>query len=221
MARRRAGRRSAATGGRRGKSAGVGVEFMPQSVAERGACLSRRRGSANLSSMNSARLCLLLLLALLLPLRGALAQVPTCAGGHGAEAAHTSTGQARASLARDRVAGSPGSQPTCWAYLQGHAQGHSNAHPPVHSHGHAPSPDTDLNGLATAGFAAEPGSLHDAKAQGQCSACASCCAGGPAASPLATVLLVQAPAGPVRFPSSASPVASVVLDGLERPPRKF
>lgn len=174
--------------------------------------------------MRLARFCLLLLLALVLPLRGALAQAQPCSAGHTlAMAAATqprSAGPA-APLASEAVPADAGAGYSdhhlhSGKNTQGEA-GHAPGHSPAHAHAHGPA-DAEV-AVATADTSQDP--LHDSSSQvhGQCSACASCCLGAPLAHAGVKALPVLPPAGTVKFSAESAPVASVVLAGLERPPR--
>lgn len=149
-------------------------------------------GSDNLAFVKTARLWLLIVLAVLLPLRGALAQALPCAGGHGGHPVHAMQGHAH---------GPHQAPPTGQALPHELAEGHAH-----HAAGSTACP----------GAGHGPG--HAAGDPAQCSACATCCIGAPIASTVASLLPVLPPAT-LTFSFGSAPVPRGVPDRLDRPPR--
>ncbi|WP_395699362.1 hypothetical protein [Aquabacterium sp.] len=142
--------------------------------------------------MKTARLWLLVLLALLLPLRGALAAAMLCpvaavdlqpVGLQGPEHRHTDHHPAQ--HAKDAASVSV-------------QAGHSHDHP--HDQHHDQHHD------------------HGSGGAGKCNTCSAFCSVTPLPTPDA-VWPVPAAASPIRFPDLAAPLAGFVPAGLERPPR--
>jgi hypothetical protein len=164
--------------------------------------------------VKTLRVCLLLLLALVLPLRGALAQALPCSAGHAMA-----------------VEGAPAAAPDAVAVADhGHHHGHAGAHAVAKPQAKATAfpaavqareAATALHGSQAAEGPGDPSPLTSGQPHGQCSACASCCLGAPLADARVTALPALPADGAMKFPGEALPVASVVLDGLERPPRSL
>lgn len=180
-------------------------------------------GSVNLSRVKALRFWLLILLALVLPMRGALAQALPCAG---------HDGTARSPVMQGLVPATGGAQEP-HTHHPSHHPSHRHAHSaaqdqdPTHWQGHGPAEQADVSS-AMAHADAQPdapvASSHAAShaahhADGKCSACASCCIGTPVAGTATQALPLLPATGLLKSPSGSSPLASVVLGGLERPPR--
>lgn len=144
--------------------------------------------------MKLLRICLLVLLAVLLPVRGAMATAMLCApagmGQHG----------------EMRVAGAE------------HA--HQHAEPKAHegaAHSHAGQDIGD-------GVEHDHGSSalhgHDSSSQDRCSLCSACCASPPLLSTPAGIVEPTA-LGAVSFPTFSAPAPTFLSDGQERPPRSI
>lgn len=157
--------------------------------------------------MKAFRFWLLILLALLLPLRGALAHSLPCAGGSAVHAHPASAPVSHSDGLHQALAPDAGLDAARQADL-----GAQEAPARASTEG-AGAHTSDVHAQATS---QAPSHTH---AQGQCSACASCCASTPLAS-LGSLALPTPPApGLQKFPAWTSPVPGIVLDGLERPPR--
>lgn len=142
--------------------------------------------------MKPFRLVVLLLVALLLPIRGTVAATMVCAemGGTGrlvASAAHAHQGLHRAGAET----------------AKGQHDDHAQAHAEHHAHG-------DQQGAADG---ATDGATGDT-----CHLCASGCGLAALLTAFPAPLLAP-PAAPTRFPSVAVPPLDFQLDGQDRPPR--
>jgi hypothetical protein len=151
------------------------------------------------------RLWLLVLLAVLLPVRGALAATMPCGpasmGGHGglqgvSGHGHPAGGRGHAAEAHHR------------------AEGHAHHH---HHHGQHQG-QTQHQVQSHAADPGQHGTQHDPSGQDRCSLCAACCAG--ASLPSAPLGVDEPPAtASVPFPGFSAPSPTFQSDGLERPPR--
>ena len=142
-------------------------------------------------TLNTFRICFLLLLALLLPVRGAVAAAMLCPAGPAGMQHEMTRGEAARHDAMD------------------HADRH--AHPAAHGgqameHGHAAINHDD-------GHAG-----HDHTTSESCNACSSLCSLTPQVTSLPPVFSPLDPAG-VKFSEPSAPAPSFLSDGQERPPR--
>lgn len=154
--------------------------------------------------VKTLRLCLLLLLAALLPIRGAVAAAMLCPpGGHGMVAQ-----QPRGSTA--------GPSPADQAGMPHAAMAHAASAP----HHHAAGPAAAAHTLATASapIPAPPPVDHAHGAGDTCHLCAAFCSLTPLLSDLPRLPEPQAGAS-VRFPAFSAPAPRFQSGGPERPPR--
>ena len=169
---------------------------------------ARSGASVSLSAVTLIRLWLLLLLAVLLPFRGALAAAMPCmsAGGGG-------HGMAQMMGAHAQPGNGHGHGHDHGDY-QGRHQGHAQAHGPVHGGGaHAQGVE------ASHPTAHDPASAHhDPSAPDKCSACSACCA-SPSLPSAPMGIDEPAVLAAVSFPAFSAPEPSFQSDGPERPPR--
>lgn len=158
--------------------------------------------SVSLPAVKLLRLCLLVLLAVLLPVRGAMAAAMPCAnagqGSHGmphATVAHPA-GHGHGAEARAAGAGHA-DQATLHAPAHHGSADHASAHHDAADHDAAP---------------------HDPGHQDRCSVCSACCASPSLPS---TPLGIRAPTAwmSVPFPAFSAPAPSFQSGGPERPPR--
>lgn len=152
---------------------------------------------ANLASVKTVRICFLLLLAVLLPIRGAMAAAMLCpVAASGTQAEVAMIGQMAGHAAVDDA--------MAHARSGGHDHASSAAHASGHGHAHGLSGDS------------QP--AHDHAAPDACNACSAYCSLTPLLSDLPTLAEPPGPAA-VRFADFSAPPPSFVSDGQERPPR--
>lgn len=153
---------------------------------------------ANLLSVKTIRICLLLLLAVLLPVRGAVAAAMLCpVGGTGTQSevrVDLAASGDRDDAAARHEAGHRHAVDAPGASHEAH-DGH-DAHDPGH-HPDDPSDHAD-----------------------KCNLCAAFCSVTSMPSGTSIVLLSQVDSA-LRFPAVSAPSPSFVSDGLERPPRSI
>lgn len=153
---------------------------------------SAQRGSVSLPAVKLLRLCLLVLLAVLLPARGAMAAAMVCA-----PAGMAGHGMPQALHAPPVVPGHAATQ----AHV--HAE-HGHGEPGHADHGHAdPAPGNPP---------------HDPAPHDLCSACSACCT-SPSLPSAAVGIGEPAALASVPFPRFSAPAPSFHSDGQERPPR--
>jgi hypothetical protein len=141
--------------------------------------------------VKSWRICLLLLLAVLLPVRGAVAAAMLCpVAGSGAQLELAMVGQSAGHAAMDA------------AMSHDHTGGHD------HASGHGHAADTSADGQAG----------HDRAASEACNACSAYCSLTPLVSSLPTLAEPLDPTA-VKFSDFSAPPPSFVSGGQERPPR--
>ena len=146
--------------------------------------------------MKTVRVLLLVVLAMLLPLRGALAEVVHCVG-----MPETTSAVATES--------EPGTMP--------------EAEPVHHDHGHdhhAPAGEPELGMSADVGTAATAAHDHFSGSFDKCHLCTASCASTPFISAPPTVAEPM-PVAAARYPSLTAPVPSHPSEGQERPPRSL
>ena len=142
--------------------------------------------------MKTWRICLLLLLAVLLPVRGAVAAAMLCSvAGPGAQMELPMVGQPASHAAMDS------------ALSPHHSGGHDHAAGHDHAHGDASS-DSEYG--------------HDHAASEGCNTCSAYCSLTRLLSNLST-LAEPLDASAVKFSDLSAPPPSFVSDGQERPPR--
>lgn len=148
--------------------------------------------------MKTVRVLLLVVLAMLLPLRGALAEVAHCVG-------MPDTASTAAALASPEARSVPDAD-------AGHE--HENEH--EHHGDHPAQPDAVM--VADAGTAAPAAHDHVAGSVDKCHLCTASCASTPFMSAPPTVAEPMPVAG-ARYPSLTAPAPSHPSEGQERPPR--
>ena len=163
---------------------------------------ARSGASVSLSAVTLIRLWLLLLLAVLLPFRGALAAAMPCMsageGGHGMAQMMGAHAQPENGHGHD--------------HGNDHHRGHDQGHGQVHGAGpHVPD-------AADAQHVGHASAHHDPSAPDQCSACSACCA-SPSLPSAPMGIDEPAVLAAVSFPAFSAPEPSFQSDGPERPPR--
>lgn len=142
--------------------------------------------------MKLLRIWLLVLLAVLLPVRGAMAAAVLCApagmGQHGDL----------------RVAGAD--------------HGHAHADPQAHDAGAHDHADQGIGHGVDHEHGSSAHHGHDASGQDRCSLCSACCASPPLLSTPAGIVAPTALSA-VSFPTFSAPAPTFLSDGQERPPR--
>jgi hypothetical protein len=151
------------------------------------------------------RACLLLLVAVLLPVRGVLAAAMVCphaGGGLAAQVAHVAASM--------HAGGCPEAGPAAMQMpAHPHAHLHMDARVSMDAHGHAHAVFAHDHG---------PHAQHPAAASHACTLCASCCFTVPL-SPTFAPAVASLEAAAASLPPVHAPAPSFFSDGPERPPR--